>query len=113
MPEKDRPSRRTRIDTLAKQGHFKPKDLPGNDSYDDGMVDDTGTVRPGSTVNEAGGTYMEDTGPLDMRNRDVRKSGEKREGMRVVKDLTAGNDLYAGDDAAAKWLRENDSEARA
>lgn len=103
--------RRVELDKLAKKGYFKTGDEPGTDTYDDGMNEKGEVVMPGSTSTGSGGNYMEDKGPNDLRRRNEEDVARAKEGgLSVVEpdEIVADNDLYAGEDAAAKWLREND-----
>jgi|GEM_PF-5636177 len=110
------------IDEIAKNGHFKEGDLPGTDTYDDGLNEKDKVVMPGSTSTGSGGIYMEDIGPNDLRRAneddvarieaagltvvDVARQQTQIEGGR--KDEEPEDDIHAGEDEAAKWLREND-----
>ncbi len=88
---------------------FRKGNLPGTDTYDDGL-DETGRlVAPGSTSTESGGTYMEDKGPMDM----TRRSGSNDEGYSVIDPEITVTDspdqaFDDEDDEAARWLRDND-----
>ncbi|HWP61171.1 MAG TPA: hypothetical protein VN495_01065 [Candidatus Paceibacterota bacterium] len=102
-------NRRAELDKVATEGQLIKGDLPGTDTYDDGLNANGELVMPGSTSTGSGGTYMEDRGPEDRTNRHEGESIEsvmRQKGLRVIE----GNkeDMYSGEDAAAKWLREND-----
>lgn len=97
-------------DQLSGQDLIKDN-LPGIDTYDDGQNEFGETVAPGSTSLEAGGTYMEDKGPQDMRRRDL--SGQKEfEVLDPEVTIQDSPDPYSDKefkgDNADKWLREND-----
>jgi len=87
--------------------------LPGTDTYDDGLNERGELVMPGSTSTESGGNYMEHKGPNDM----VRKGNEAdtseldtNQGVQVGQ-LGANDKILKSEmsgDAADKWLREND-----
>lgn len=104
------------IDGIARSGHFKEGDLPGIDTYDDGLNERGEVVMPGSTATGSGANYMEDTGPNDLRRRNEEDEMRAREGgLNVAEpdELTADpEDMYAGKDAAAEWLRQNDPDYR-
>ena len=103
----------TPIDILAKKGLFKTADLPGIDTFDDGL-DEKGRVKPGSTTLESGGIYMEDTGPLDLRRRasGVGEGQVRADKLQIAEEPESPEDIYSGNDKAAKWLRENDPKSR-
>jgi len=103
---------------------FEKNDAPATDSFDDGLGVNGKVVMPGSTSVEGGGTYMEHTGPNDLRHKvsdgdaalgELDPEISIREGDDVdgpagtiddeSKEFTAEDDK---EDAAAKWLREND-----
>lgn len=112
------------IDVLAKKGHFKLGDEPGTDTYDDGLNEKGEVVMPGSTSTESGANYMEDRGPNDLRRRNEEDIARAREGGLTISkaqrqstafesatgrhDEEPHDDILAGNDPAAKWLREND-----
>ncbi len=107
---------------------FETKDSPSEDSYDDGLGEDGKMRMPGSTSTESGGTYMESKGPNDLRRREnsgdgalveldpevsVRDEADV-EGPVGTLDEETGDFMPEDDeeDAAAKWLRENDPDLK-
>jgi hypothetical protein len=96
------------IDKLAKEGHYKDADLPGFDTYDVGITD-KGVVLDTSS----GGVYDEKKGPSDsvIRASDQGEKLAKQSGLNIIDELPLDDD-ETKDDAAAKWLRENDPNHR-
>jgi hypothetical protein len=97
------------IDTVAKEGAFIKGDMPGIDTYGDGLNDEGELVMPGSTATESGGIYMEDKGPNDLRRRNEADLADAPEASLTVagpEDILAGDDV--GVDEAEKWLRKHD-----
>ena len=103
----------TPLDQVARRGHFKKGDLPGTDTYDDGM-DERGRIRPGSTTTESGGNYMEDHGPMDLLRRGSTQDDARaaQSGLNISEHPEEALDKDTENDAAAKWLRENDPELK-
>jgi len=98
QPEKIRP--------LTGQ-EFKEGNLPGTDTYDDGLDHKDRLVAPGSTSTESGGTYMEDEGPQSKRySREDDELASVDTAVSIVEDIN--RPLDDEDDAASRWLREND-----
>ena len=87
---------------------FLAKNLPGTDTYDDGLNEKGKLVMPGSTSTEAGDIYMIDKGPNDLRHR----SGDHDELGVIDPEVTITDDpdqpFEEEDDEAAKWLKAND-----
>ena len=87
--------------------------LPGTDTYDDGLDEQNRLREPGSTSTESGGRYMEDKGPNDMRHRAADVAHEY--GI-VDPEVTITDSPEQSfddeDDDAARWLRENDPTLR-
>ncbi len=94
---------------------YEPMDSPGTDSYDDGLGADGKMVMPGSTVHESAPNYMEAKGPNDLRHTD--RSGDAVLGE-LDPEITIADAPYqevedeTKDDAAARWLRENDPDLK-
>ena len=86
---------------------FKEGNLPGTDTYDDGLNEKGELVMPGSTSTRSGGIYMEDTGPNDLRHR-----AEDAHAVDAELTIKAGEVIDEPfddeNDEAGKWLREND-----
>lgn len=88
---------------------YRKGNLPGTDTFDDGLDENDTLIAPGSTSTESGGTYMEDTGPRDLKRRSADNSNEL--GVidpEVTITDSPDQDFDEEDDAAARWLREND-----
>jgi hypothetical protein len=102
---------RVRIDKLAKDGHFKTGDLAGFDTYDVGITD-KGIVLDTSS----GGNYDELKGPANaiIKDSDKEIKRAKQSGLNVSDDIEPSLDELdsMANDAAAKWLRENDPNLR-
>lgn len=115
LPERKRPVRGdTPIDILAGQGLMKTGDMPGTDTYDDGLDEKGRVVMPGSTTTGSGGIYMEEVGPNDLRHRgeDHISAHAEQAGLSVVHDAEAGGDDDAND-PTARMLRGEISSAEA
>ena len=91
---------------------FKLGNLPGTDTFDDGLIN--GELKmPGSTSTESGGMYMEHKGPNDLvQNLDEERTKAEFEMVPGI-HITDGSSLEivsddVTEDAADKWLREND-----
>lgn len=99
MPEKRGPLTGT---------EYRKGNLPGTDTYDDGLDEKGRLIAPGSTSTESGGTYMEDKGPMDMR----RRASDHGEHEVIDPEVTISDSpdqpFDDEDDEAAKWLKAND-----
>ena len=103
------------IDFFAKSGFFKDRNMPGTDTYDDGLNEKGRVVQPGSTSTESGGTYMEDKGPQDLvhRGRGGRNESSARQGgLRIVESDKMNVKDEAEGDEADKWLKVREEELR-
>ena len=87
---------------------FKRANLPGTDTFDDGLNELNQLREPGSTSTESGGRYMEDKGPNDM----VRRADGGAEYEVLDPEVTISDSpdqpFDDEDDEAARWLRDND-----
>lgn len=103
---------------------FLKHNTPGDDLFDEALGEDGKLVMPGSTINEGAGTYFEHKGPNDLRHTETSGDAAYSELDPEVRikseselddDITGSVDELTGEfnqddeeDAAAKWLREND-----
>lgn len=86
---------------------FREGNLPGYDTYDDGLNEEGELERLGSTVAEGAGTYMEDTGPVDDGVQRQREEDPYPD-LRIKKFAEDTVERETRGDAADEWLREND-----
>ncbi len=94
---------------------FEKNDSPGTDSYDDGLGADGKLKMPGSTVHESAPMFDESKGPNDLRHTDRSIDavlGELDPEIRIDDELHQEVEDETKDDAAARWLRENDPDLK-
>ena len=88
--------------------HYEKNDLPGTDSYDDGLNEKGRVVMPGSTSTESGGNYMEHRGPNDLVYRAGQEAdalGELDPEVRITD--SPDSSIEEDENEADRWMREH------